>query len=244
MGYTPLFDTLLTGSLHGRWPHTGVWACLLSRVSREGVIDEHPRMLAAAIGISEPELMRCIEDFCAPDIHSRTEESDGRKLELIDPERPWGWRVVNHSKYKEKARKRSYDQARTESGADAARKRAERGNTEDVPTCPAKSRAIPLSSPTPTPTPVLKKATSVAAKNSDPEWGAREAWKRVRAAILCRDLQKSFPPDSDITRVVGLIGGWQEIGSKHVNLIGQTEQRFIKAWIEFKSSQNPPKATP
>ena len=152
MGYTPLFDTMLTGTLYGRWPHTGIWACLLSRASREGVIDEQPAALAAAIGVPIELLLDCIRDFMAPDPESRTPDNDGRRLELLQPHRSWGWRVVNHGKYREKARKKAYDDARTESGKDAARKqqeRAEAATSRDVPTCPDVSRRVPLSEATP-----------------------------------------------------------------------------------------------
>lgn len=147
-GYTPLYDTMLSGTLFGRWPHTGIWACLLSRVSREGVIDETPASLAAAIGVPVELLMECITDFMQPDPNSRTATSDGRRLTLIDPNRSWGWKVVNHGKYREKARKKDFDAQRTETGADAARKakeRAESTPSRDVPTCPAMSRDVPLS---------------------------------------------------------------------------------------------------
>jgi hypothetical protein len=144
MGYTPLYDHTLTGTLYGRWPHTGIWACLLSRASREGVIDEVPASLAAAIGVDVETLLRCIQDFMQPDPGSRTKAHEGRRLELLDPNRSWGWWVLNHGKYREKARKQNYDQKRTESGADAERKQADRESRE-VPTSPAKSRAVPLS---------------------------------------------------------------------------------------------------
>jgi hypothetical protein len=143
-GYTPLYDHTLSGTLYGRWPHTGIWTCLLSRASREGVIDEVPASLAAAIGVPVEMLMQCIHDFMQPDPGSRTKDHDGRRLELLDPGREWGWRVVNHGKYREKARKRNYDEQRTSSGSDAERKKKERESRE-VPTCPAKSREVPLS---------------------------------------------------------------------------------------------------
>lgn len=145
MGYTPLYDTMLTGTLYGRWPHTGIWACLLSRASREGVIDEVPASLAAAIGVSEELLRSCIGDFMQPDPGSRTKAHDGRRLELIDSNRDWGWKVLNHSKYREKARKKNFDEDRTESGSDAERKRVERAASRDVPTRPDASRDVPLS---------------------------------------------------------------------------------------------------
>jgi hypothetical protein len=153
MGYTPLFDTLLNGTMYGKWPHNGIWALLLSRASREGVINEVPESLAAHIGISVEQLMASIRYFMEPDESSTSPDADGRRLELIDPRRSWGWRVINHAKYKEKARKKTYDDQRTVSGADAERKRAERAERIEVPTTPDASREVPLSSPTPTPTP-------------------------------------------------------------------------------------------
>ena len=153
MGFRPLFDPMLNGSLYGRWPHTGVWACLMSRVSRAGTIDEHPTALAAAIGCPIEVLKSCIADFMSPDPESRTISKDGRRLELIDPNRSWGWRVINHSIYKEKARKKEYGDARTASGADAERKRAERAEGPADPKTPDVSRDVPLSSPSPSPSP-------------------------------------------------------------------------------------------
>lgn len=147
-GYTPIFSTMLEGTLYGRWPHTGIWACLLSQMSREGVIDKTPQCLASAIGVPVDVLTACINDFMQPDLDSRTPDNDGRRLELIDPTRSWGWRVLNAQKYREKARKKTYDADRTASGADAERKRQERekeGAKENVPTPPAKSRRGPLS---------------------------------------------------------------------------------------------------
>lgn len=102
-GYTPIFSTMLEGTLHGRWPHTGVWACLLSMVDYRGEIDKHPRLIASAIGLPLHELLNCIKDFVSPDPDSRSPENEGRRLELIDPSRDWGWRVVNIQKYRARA---------------------------------------------------------------------------------------------------------------------------------------------
>lgn len=102
-GYTPLFSTMLEGTLHGRWPHTGVWACLLSMVDYRGEIDKHPRLIASAIGIPISDLLACLKDFISPDPDSRSPENEGRRLELIDPDRDWGWRVVNIQKYRSRA---------------------------------------------------------------------------------------------------------------------------------------------
>jgi hypothetical protein len=51
------------------------------------------------------EVSACMGRFCEPDPYSRSSENGGARLVLIDPEhRDWGWRVVNHAKYRERAR--------------------------------------------------------------------------------------------------------------------------------------------
>lgn len=107
-----------------------------------------PALLAAKIGIPVDLLMQCIGDFMEPDPGSRTGDLDGRRLELIDhSSRQWGWRVINHSVYRERARKSAYDRERTESGADAARKREARNSSREVPTRPASDLDAPETAP-------------------------------------------------------------------------------------------------
>ncbi len=138
-GYTPLFNSLTRGSLCGRWPDIGLWAVILSLSDRHGVVDMHPNAIAALTGLPADEVVACMERFCQPDPESRSKDADGRRLVLIDEGRTWGWRIVNHGRYRDKARKAAYDAARTESGRDAERKREERASRR-VPTCPDSSR--------------------------------------------------------------------------------------------------------
>jgi hypothetical protein len=138
-GYVPLFDSVLDGTLFGKWPHTGIWTCLLSQVDQHGEIDMHPNLLAAKIGVPADLLMSCISDFMKPDPGSRTKDHDGRRLELIDADsRDWGWRVINHAKYREKARLKAKAQREVESGENAKRMNDRRS--------PPETAADPLSS--------------------------------------------------------------------------------------------------
>jgi len=136
-GYTPVFSSVFTGTLCGRYPDTAAWIFLLALADREGVVDMTPQAISALTGMPVPDLQGCIDRFCAVDPGSRSKASDGRRLVLIDASRDWGWRIVNFGLYREKARKQAYDSARTASGLDAARKRASR----DVPRPPAISRS-------------------------------------------------------------------------------------------------------
>jgi hypothetical protein len=104
MGYTPLFSSLTTGTLYGRWPDIGLWPIVLSLADKHGVVDVTPHYLAGVTGLPLIEVIACMDRFCQPDPHSRSKAENGARLVLIDPSRAWGWRVVNHSSYKEKAR--------------------------------------------------------------------------------------------------------------------------------------------
>jgi hypothetical protein len=136
-GYSPVFDSVFQGSLCGKYPDLPVWLVLLALQQRGGIIDAHPSYIATVSGLPQADIETAIARFCAPDPSSRTPDFDGRRLEPLAG-RGFGWRVLNHEKYREKARKKDYDDKRTETGADAARKKT-------VPTTPATSRELPLS---------------------------------------------------------------------------------------------------
>lgn len=144
-GYAPVFGSVFTGTLHGRWPDTGLWLCLIAMADKNGVLDVTPQYISSTTGLPLQDVIDCMGRFCEPDPYSRTPDCDGRRLVLLEPPRLWGWRIVNHAKYREKARLQAKDSARTASGADAERKRQGRGGSPDVPRSPPDSPAVPLS---------------------------------------------------------------------------------------------------
>ena len=139
-GYTPIFDSVFQGSLCGKYPDLPVWLVLLALQQRGGIIDAHPSYIATISGIPQEHIETAIARFCEPDPSSRTPDHDGRRLEPL-PGAGFGWRVLNHEKYRAKARKQDYDRDRTDSGKDAARK----AESRRVPTGPDESRQVPPS---------------------------------------------------------------------------------------------------
>jgi hypothetical protein len=86
-----------------------------------------PAYIASVTGMPESDLVECIERFMQPDPYSRTTDHDGRRLIPIDEARPWGWKIVNHRKYREKARLQSREAKRVETGENAERMKGRRG---------------------------------------------------------------------------------------------------------------------
>jgi hypothetical protein len=139
-GYTPLFSSLTTGTLYGRWPDIGVWPIVLALSDKNGTVDVTPHYLAGVTGLPVADVIACMKRFCEPDPYSRSKAEGGSRLVLVDEHRDWGWKIVNHARYREKARKQAQQNEATESGRDAERKRAER-TSSGVRRSPAKSGA-------------------------------------------------------------------------------------------------------
>lgn len=176
----------------GKWPDTGVWVCLLTLSDKFGHVDVSPRYISSVTGIPEADLLECIARFMAPDSESRTTNDDGRRLELLDPSRPWGWKIINFQKYRDRARKKAWDAERTASGKDAERKRQQRGQSESVPTCPDAARPSPLSDTNTTPTPVVSAAKRPTDeefqrfKATYPKRAGGQRWQDARKGIRAR----------------------------------------------------------
>jgi hypothetical protein len=129
-GYTPVFRTVFEGSLCGLWPDTAAWLCLLALADKNGCVDMTPQYIAAVTGMPLDLLQSCISRFTQPDPASRSDAEQGRRLVLINPERPWGWRIVNHGKYRERARLQSKAQREVAEGLNADRMKDRRGPPE------------------------------------------------------------------------------------------------------------------
>lgn len=147
MGYTPAFSTMYDGTLHGKWPTAAVWASLLPLLDVSGELNLTYDAISARTGWPMDLLREGIAALMEPDPDSKSRAEDGRRLVLLDPARTWGWRAVNHSTYREKARKQNSDRWRAESGANADRMRDRRVCPEAGAghTRPAPTRAEPLS---------------------------------------------------------------------------------------------------
>lgn len=165
-GYTPVFSSLFRGSLCGQWPALPVFCTLLPLADKNGVIDMSFSYLARVTGWPEELLRDGIGQLEAADPDSRGTDDDGRRLVRIRENTEWGWRIVNFVKYREKARKASFDAARIDDGRNADRMKQRRDpgmldltpvgpgrtvadtsppETREDPTRPAETRADPPS---------------------------------------------------------------------------------------------------
>jgi hypothetical protein len=125
-GYNVLFDPY-KGTLYGRFPAGPVFVSVfLALADQQGVVDESLQAISGRTGWPMDLLTRAIDELMQPDPESRSKDFDGKRLVLIDENRKWGWRVVNHQVYRDKARLMSKSARERDTGSNASRMRDRR----------------------------------------------------------------------------------------------------------------------
>ncbi len=74
---------------------------LLAHSDKEGFVDIHPRAIAEEVGLTVDQVRAALAELESPDEESRTPDEQGKRIVRMDEHRAWGWRVVNHAKYRE-----------------------------------------------------------------------------------------------------------------------------------------------
>lgn len=147
--YTKLFrsitaSTIVSEPLATRW----LWVTLLSQSDGEGCIWASVPGLARLANISLQDCETALQCFLNPDPYSRTQDNEGRRIEVIDG----GWRLLNHAKYdalrsaSERAEyKREWDRRNRPSGHQRGK-----GQSDSPTDSPNKSDTSPTKSDSPT----------------------------------------------------------------------------------------------
>jgi hypothetical protein len=98
--YGKIFGTIYSGTLYGQWQAIVTFQQMIVLCDSDGMIDMTPPAIAATTSIPLDIIEKGIEILLQPDKYSRSPAEEGRRIVLIDPSRPWGWKIVNHEFYK------------------------------------------------------------------------------------------------------------------------------------------------
>lgn len=135
MPFTQIRRQLLESSV---WEDQNPWVRVLwvtilmiaDEPGRDGTVDMTVRALAGRACMSEGDTAIALETLMAPDTKSRSKKEGGRRLTLLESDRPWGWDVVNWPEY----------QADRKRFSDALRKREERAFEKGISSDPVRER--------------------------------------------------------------------------------------------------------
>ena len=89
-----LESSIMALDLEARWMMV-VLIEIASEPGRAGKIDMILPVLANRAGMTVEQAARAMEQLSRPDPNSRSTVEDGRRVVLLDPNRNWGWRLVN-----------------------------------------------------------------------------------------------------------------------------------------------------
>lgn len=139
--YGKIFDSIYNGTLYGQWEALVTMQQLIVLADADGVVDMTPMAISARTSIPREIIDKGLEVLAAPDKYTRTPGSDGRRIELIDDHRPWGWILVNYEKYKGM---RDSDTVRAQTRERVRKHRENKKKVKDVTHCNAQKRHIDI----------------------------------------------------------------------------------------------------
>lgn len=141
-GYGKIFDSIYDGSLADDWRALVTMQQLIVLANAQGEIDMSAGAIARRTGIPREIIDHGLAVLSTPDPDSRTPDDDGRRIVLLDPARPWGWRLVNHRLYRallSREEKRQADRERIagkrKAEREAARQAADDATRQDATPC-------------------------------------------------------------------------------------------------------------
>ena len=88
------------GTLRADWKALVTFQQMIVLADAHGIVDMTAHAIHGRTGIPMDIIDPGIEALTKPDLSSRSSEFEGRRIVLIDDSRPWGWRIVNHTYYR------------------------------------------------------------------------------------------------------------------------------------------------
>ena len=138
--YGKLFEQMYKGSMIAAgWEALIVMQQLVILADRHGEVEMTPQAISNTTTIPLDIVEKGLQVLMEPDPMSRSKAEEGRRIVLLDPDRPWGWRLVNYQYYVELASK---EDKRRKDAERLAEKRNENNNSQDVAKCRSMSQSV------------------------------------------------------------------------------------------------------
>jgi hypothetical protein len=130
LSYTKLFNSIIHSTIWEAEYHVKiVWVTMLAMADKDGVVFASIPGLARASNVTLEECEASLESFMAPDTYSRSQEYEGRRVEVVKG----GWRLLNHEYYRRlMSREDQAEKNRERVRRHREKKRAETSGNADV----------------------------------------------------------------------------------------------------------------
>jgi hypothetical protein len=129
-GFTKLFGSLIHSSVWQENLETKVvWVTMLAMADQHGYVGASVLGLAHAAGVPVEAAERALAKFLAPDPYSRSQEHEGRRIEVADR----GWVLLNYSAFRAERsaeKRREWDRERKRKEREARKARDGKGRPQ------------------------------------------------------------------------------------------------------------------
>jgi hypothetical protein len=91
---------MFEGSLYAAgWEAIFTFMILITFANKKGEVEMSLDHLSGRTNVPKKILQKGIDILSEPDKESKSKSDDGRRIILMDPDRTWGWQIVNYEKY-------------------------------------------------------------------------------------------------------------------------------------------------
>ena len=99
--YGKIFHSIYDGTLAEDWRALITFQQLIVLCDADGIVDMTPASISRRTGIPLEHIEAGIEILVAPDPASRSDKNQGKRILPLNPNRNWGWEIVNHKHYRD-----------------------------------------------------------------------------------------------------------------------------------------------
>lgn len=232
-GFTKLFSSITDSTIWAEDSDTRVvWITMLAMADATGYVGASIPGLAARARVSVEVCEAALEKFLAPDHYSRSQEHEGRRIEIADR----GWMLLNYGRFRAERsaeKRREWDRERKRKEREDRKKRDESGQMRtdaDVPPISAQAEAEAEEETTYAPN---SGALPSKRKPSKPTWLTPyiEAWKQSAGEPAVKELAARMKPievEIGPERAVLALTRWLEAGNAKFGAAN-----FARAWREW-----------
>jgi len=207
--YGKIFTSIYDGSLVADWRALITFQQFIILSTQDGMVDMTPDAISRRTGIPIEHIKTGIEILEKEDKYSRTPDQKGRRIELIDSHRPWGWHIINHEKYKQihdlnTVREQTKERVRRHRERKKEKEECN-GSNGTVTVCSEKKRHIDIDIPVPVTTKSKHKDQNrelkkIKSELTLPEWLDKDAWSEFE-----QHRKETKKPLTDLARKKNLL---------------------------------------
>jgi len=99
--YGKIFASMYDGTLKEDWKALVTFQQMIVLADVDGIVDITPSSISGRTGIPLEIIEHGIAALSLPDASSRTPTDEGKRINLLDDHRKWGWYIVNYEIYRD-----------------------------------------------------------------------------------------------------------------------------------------------